>query len=85
MLLGIYKVCHGHGSLGAIWLIWCRIARAEFPGFLAVHVYSFYLRTGFRIDLFPDDEDDIDLDWKLEFERDVNNLITSWEEMKPKT
>jgi hypothetical protein len=57
----------------------CEIARTQFNGFLGVHAVSFYFHTGMRVDLFPDIEENINLDQKVEFDGMVSNIITSME------
>jgi hypothetical protein len=55
----------------------CRILRAKFyPGNVIIHIVEFYRRTGFLINLCPDDEDDnIDDEWRAPLDESVRSLI----------
>jgi hypothetical protein len=55
----------------------CEIARTQFNGFLCVHAVSFYFHTGMRVDLFPDIEENINIDRKVEFNGMVSEIIKS--------
>lgn len=52
----------------------CALVRTHAPSNAAIDVYTVHVKTGFRVNLWPNSDEAIDPAWKAEFDRTVEQL-----------